>query len=209
MSKNRLPRCLDGWVEFPSDVNWEDYGGSWGRRAKDGSWYLVAFENKEEWGDGATGFYCSVKWCDLPNIPKEKIAEALRSCGWELTTTGKVQCPHDGTFVAEEPAIVEQVIVSCLVGYGVSGELDSEERDNRPVWLLCEMVRRAKVMIKDTKPMGKTARAKRKPHNRIGTTIAEAARGDGLAGLRKYQEDGFQPQDPTKDLMWKLMGGQL
>ena len=40
--RNKVPG-MPGWTDIGSDVSWDDYGGKWARRARDGSWYVVDF----------------------------------------------------------------------------------------------------------------------------------------------------------------------
>lgn len=37
-----------GWKRLSGDINWEDYGGKWGKRANDGTWVVIAFRNTGE-----------------------------------------------------------------------------------------------------------------------------------------------------------------
>lgn len=196
-----------GWMDFGGDICWETYGGSWGIRAGDGTYYVIRFDNMAEWGDGASGYHCEVLWIDLPHIAAEQRLSALRSLG--LTPQGEsLAYDSGGDLIAPED--VERVTAEALFRHGSYGVLWQESSPNHAVRLRSRGFEEATSLIVPTKEAVRKLRAlKAKPANKIGTSVAEMARGDVLAGLRKYREAGFQPQDQTKDLMFQIMGNQL
>src|SRR5580698_5212639 len=75
---------MKGWIDLGSDVNWEDYHGLWGRKARDGSWYVLRFTNLvdaagKEFED--LPYECDVKRIDLSELTEAQIKRALDSCG--------------------------------------------------------------------------------------------------------------------------------
>src|SRR5215475_2182971 len=84
MLEKKHPSGLRSWTDIGSDKSWEDYGGKWARRARDGSYFILDFTNMVD----ACGrdcedcpFVCEVKRVDLPNLGIEHLIRALECCG--------------------------------------------------------------------------------------------------------------------------------
>lgn len=75
----------DRFIDLGSDVNWEDYGSLHAIQDKSDKdqWYAVRFENCEEWGDGAKGYYVEVLHICL-DVKPETLESALDCCGMKL-----------------------------------------------------------------------------------------------------------------------------
>ena len=129
-----------GWTTLHADVCWEDHGGLWAKRDRQSSkraYHVLRFENMEEYDSAAVRegrldrYEAATAWVDLDNTDPETIRCALRSCGWELTPDGKVLDPHSGNFIAEDPRIVDYVILDALAGYGLDWEYQTSNTHAR------------------------------------------------------------------------------
>ena len=115
-------KLIDRFVDLGSDINWVDYGGQWCVRDKQipSMFYIVNFENKEEWGDGAKGYYVSIKVVDLDTAKEGTITSALKSFGWGYKKTGS--SIYEDTIVTDEKDFLIKddvyMLVTALVSYG-------------------------------------------------------------------------------------------
>src|SRR4029077_18251059 len=82
---------MKGWIDLGSDLAWEDHGGTWGRRIREGMWFVVTFTNMyEECGARASAdgsavpeYIAEARFVDLTDIPDRAIAQAIESLGEE------------------------------------------------------------------------------------------------------------------------------
>ena len=173
-----------GWSVLTGDISWETYGAKWCKKAPDGSWWVLRFENCEEWGDGATGYSCDIQRIDLASVPSAEIASALSSCGLKISQEEEaIICPHNGNIIAKSSDDhFEMVLVECLSGYGTYAPMGEEIGESYPERVRAAARKAADEMMADT---AATAVALAKPINRIGTTAAENGRGAVLAPLHR------------------------
>lgn len=200
---------MRGWKFLTGDVNWEDHGGMWCRQSPDGAWWVVRFENCSDWGDGATGYECSVLRVSIPEVPAEEIHAALRSCGWEVCLTQMaIVAPYSGDIIAKvgSPAF-DLVLLDALIGYGTYSPMGSETRESRPTRVRAAGRRLAESMMVNTE---ETAAALAKPVNALGATAADFGRGDPLAPLREKADAILRGEDPeisiTDSLILRMYG---
>ena len=224
MSQDDLP---NGWKFLTDDVNWESYGGTWCKPAPDGSWFLLRFENKAEWGDGASGYHCEVLQIDLREIGAAELQSALGCCGWELQHTEGTLCivaPYSGDIIArfEDPTF-ELVLLDACLSYGIYAPIDSDDSD--PLWdedydepgeddeLAHQILESARLLAEQyIGEDGYAALQVRldRPVNAIGSTARDFGRGDSLAGLRRTADAVLRGEvspdevDPSKALMLKM-----
>jgi len=191
---------MKNWMFLTGDINWEDHGAKWAKcDPVTGAWWILDFENKEEWGDGAIGYYCGIKYVDLTEVPPETIADALRSCGWSLelspsSMSMSIVNDYDGTEVASGDAF-ELCLIHSLVGYGVSAPMGSEEGRSYPLRVRARARRFANGMMQDTEL---TAEALARPVNQLGSTAADFGRGDCLAGVRRVADKILQGESDAE-----------
>lgn len=172
---------MKNWIDIGSDVNWEDHGGTWAKKAKDGSWYVLRFENMceavgREWGD-RDPYLAEIKRIDFSELSEEQLRSA-RSC-----------------IGAEDECSVEEQLYACHA-YGHGAPVDSfyGRRADR---VRAEARRAADRYAADAAGLAKRLA---RPVNAIGSTAAEYGRGDINAALNRG------PFDPTKQLMRHMHG---
>jgi hypothetical protein len=199
---------MKDWMFLTGDVNWEDYGAKWCRKDASGVWWVLDFSNKEEWGNGARGYYCEVKRLDLAEVHPTEIKSALRSCGWRIDPSRPAivneydgHNVHGNYVIAEGLDNMEPVLVECLVGYGVSAPMGSEE-GTHPTHVRAAARRLADELMADEK---RAEAALAKPVNKIGSTARDFGRGDSLAGLRRVSEKLLRGEDVEVDTSMSLM----
>jgi hypothetical protein len=184
---------LKNWIDLGSDFCWEDYGGLWGRRAPDGSWFVLRFTNLHEAmgeREAPCKYACDVFRVDPREVPPADTRRALECCDVDLAEI--------------MPAFREPALVQCLVSYGIAAPLDSFTADSRPLNVRARARRAADAYRRDARALN---RALDRPVNRIGSTARDFGRGDSIAGLRRYADDGKHGTDPSMDLMLVLVGG--
>lgn len=181
---------MKGWTDIGSDSSWEDYGGKWARRAKDGSWYVVDFCNMydacgedECKADGQDQYVCEVKRVDLADLDAETLASACKCVGLYL----------------EEVSVEHREIaqVEACVSYGASQPLESFSGNVRPANVRANARRAAETLMRDTEAL--TAKLDR-PVNAIGSTAREYARGEIMPALNR------NPEKPENALMLRMVG---
>lgn len=188
---------MKGWTFLTGDVCWEDHGAKWCKKAADGAWWVLRFENCESWGDGASGYECDVHRIDISSVPPTEIDAALKSYGWELIRPALIiWCPHSGDVIAnlrEDPTTFEMVLVDCLDGYGVYAPMGAEAGESYPMRVRAAGRRLAESLMQD-----ETARntALAKPVNKLGATAADFGRGDSMAPLRRKADAVLRGETP-------------
>ena len=185
-----------GWTFLTGDVGWEKYGGKWCRKAPDGTWWIVRFENCDEWGDGAHGFEADIQRIDLAEVPPTELGSALRSCGWEIEArTGNIVCPHSGDVVAEfDTDAWPMVLIDCLSGSGCYSPMGSVTAEGELDDFDCTITddgtahkTRDSAFTEAEEMMGSPEAietALNKPVNALGATARDFGRGDPMAPLR-------------------------
>lgn len=186
---------MKGWIDLGSDSSWEDYGGEWGRKARDGAWYVLRFDNLlDAMGDEAPCKYsCDVLRVNLAEISEKEIKSALSCVGLDLENV--------------EPKYREQATVEACVSYGVYAPLDTIEGDTYPTRIRAEARRTAERYMRDSDALES---ALDRPVNAIGSTARDFGHGDILAGLHRYANDVASGQNPgdnaSNNFMLKMYG---
>lgn len=74
---------MKNWLDLGSDVNWQDHGGKWGKKAKDGSWYVIKFIDFHDATGETDGdkYNASLVRVDLSDLPVDTIASAKSFAG--------------------------------------------------------------------------------------------------------------------------------
>ena len=196
-----VPKCWakKGWIDVGSDVSWEDYGGHWGKRAAEGVWFFVKFENmaehmsESEMKEGGYAlYYAQVKQVDLREVPVSEVEAAMKSCG-----------PDDLSRYDE--AEHEMIHATCCADYGTYAPLD-EFQGPRALQVRADAFRCAESYMADADSLDS---ALDRPVNKIGSTARDFRGGNCLAGLERYTAQiagsGSAP-DATKNLMLKMYG---
>ena len=192
---------MKGWTFLTGDVNWEDYGGTWARKGADDIWWVLRFDNKAEWGDGASGYYCEVFRIDMEEVPPEALQSAIDCCAWTHDDIRR-DCNGDADSM-------ELMYLEALRSYGLGAPMGSFD-GNRAMSVRAQARRLAEELGVDDAKCGKLLRRK---INQIGSTAADLGRGDSLAGLRrtakKVIEEGKMPsvEDSIMLKMYAASGG--
>jgi hypothetical protein len=181
---------MRGWTDIGSDMSWEDYGGKWARRARDGSWYVVDFTNMydacgegECKRDGQDQYVCEVKRVDLADLDADTLKRARDCVGLNLDD------------IAEEHREIAQV--EACVSYGCSQPLDSFSGNVRPANVRANARRAAEALMRDAVALEAKLET---PVNRMGATAREYARGEIMPALTR------DPERPENALMLKMVG---
>lgn len=170
---------MKGWIDFPSDVNWIDHGGCWGKKARDGSWYVLEWTDMESavGPDYPAKWAVQVKRIDLPEVDEKTLASALNYVGSDA------DCSE-----------VEKVwACSC---YGAYAPIEDFSGSKHAVRLRAQARRAAEAYMRDAAWL---AERLDRPVNAIGSTARDFQRGDSLAGLRRDPDS-----TPERRLMTKL-----
>ncbi len=173
---------MKNWIELSGDMSWDDYGATWARKAPDGSWYVLKFENmlnaigeREFASSGMQKYECQVKRVDLRELPEKELASALKCCGYDLVD-GHVETDHDGETVCchSDKCNKELVLLDCCISYGLGAPL-GEEWGNRAVNVRASARRLAESLMKDASALDERLD---KPVNALGSTAREYGLGD-------------------------------
>ena len=189
---------MSDWTTMIGDVCWEDHGGSWGHKLRDGVWLVLRFENKSDWGDGAKGYYCDVLQVDLNTLPEDELKSALQCCGFEFDQEGNVLNEHDGETISERGSEhYEIVLVECCMSYGCYAPLDSTEGDSYPLRVRAEARRIADSYFEDQYALNERLN---RPVNAIGSTALEFGRGDIQSAMDRAREPVTVKRIKRRDL---------
>lgn len=185
-------RTMKGWTDIGCDVNWEDYGGKWGKVAKDGSVFIIRFENGHEHDPELPKYMCDVQRVDLENLPAKEVANALRSYGWRVDGEDIISDQGDVVGSRNNPLLLAEVCSS----YGLYEPLDSFSSETYARRLRAQARRSAEAFMRDADCL---EAALERPVNKLGSTAREYGRGDINSAL-------FRGVGPEADLMRKLHG---
>lgn len=204
-----------GWACLSGDVSWEDYGGSWYKKAPDGSYYVVAFTNMYEAcgerdckRDNVPQFLAEVRRVDLHNMPAAEVKSALRSYGWKMLENGDILEEHASKRLSSPgDEGYELMLVGALTDYGIYEPLGSFDGGSYPLRVRAAARRAAEQLIADHNALEE---ALNKPVNKLGATAREFGRGDMYGQtFRDYQKEvsrtGNAP-DPNKNVVMQLVG---
>jgi hypothetical protein len=202
MNYSTVPKSWKGWVDLGSDMNWEDYHGLWGKKAPDGSWFLLVFTNMEDaCGDDALHgpepmrYLCEVRQVCPKELSTKQQSDILSCIGMDV---------DDLREMSREQA--EMTMVEGASTYGIYAPLCSDHSMARPTWLRSRMRKEAEAYMREPDLL---EAALDMPVNQIGSTARDFRAGDIDAGLRRYASDvqatGRAP-DERKNLMLKLHG---
>ena len=183
---DKLPK---GWRDVGSDICWEDHGGTWARPGpKEGTWIFVRFINiwvdcgKEAKRDGMHQYEASLSLVTPGEVDAKTLASMRRSM--------------------DVPADADPIwIATGLHDYGCKAPLDAFTSNTGPVKLRGQAFKAGTAYVTDEQGLAKRLRKK---VNAIGSTAAECGRGDVLAGLKRYADEGKHGTDPKMDLMLQL-----
>lgn len=174
-----------GWRELCGDVNWEDYGGKWGRQDPSNPrvFYVIKSDNMiEAMGErdveacGCDVFQAQVVRVDLDDTSSESIESALKCCGLDLEDfTGD----HDWA------------IVECLVDYGSAAPMGEHSHPHRADVARASARREVEELIADSEQC--EAMLDRQV-NAIGSTAREYGRGDMDSAMDRWRVS-YRPAD--------------
>jgi hypothetical protein len=148
---------MKGWIDLGSDVNWVDYHGKWGKRAKDGSWYVIDFTNMvDACGSEAEDcpYVCEVKRVDLSELTDGSRHRALDCAGVDLEDVA--------------PEHREAALVEACVSFGFMQPLDSFSGAKHAARIRANARRAAEALMRDA---AKLETALERPVNAIGSTV--------------------------------------
>lgn len=190
---------MRGWIQLCSDVNWIDYHGMWAKKARDGSWYVIKWNNlidscgENEAKEIGYTYEAQVKRLDLSECD---LKSSLASCGFELAIHDgalTIFVPYSGDIIATlGDASFEACLVECAIGYGLGAPLDDFTGSSYPLRIRAAARRYVETCIRDA---GLLVERLARPVNRIGSTAAEYGRGDIDSALKRGA-DYFTPCEP-------------
>lgn len=166
---------MKNWTDIGSDVNWEDYGGKWARIAKDGTVFIVRFENGHEHDKDLPRYMCDVQMVDLQNLTEENINSALRSCGYRLTEDGIVSDSGDIVAESTDKRRFTLVLAEVCSSHGLYAPLWNISSETYPARLRATARRMAESLMRDHNSL---QAALERPVNAIGSTAREYGLGD-------------------------------
>jgi len=168
---------VKGWIDFGSDVCWEEHGGVWGRKANDGTWFVILFNESEG------TLYASLRQVSLSVLSEKQLEKAFECCD-----------------VQPDASEVEKV--AACVSYGHGAPLGDWSGIKYAARLRGEARREAEALMKDSKKLEEKLD---RPVNKIGSTARDFREGNVLAGLERYAS-GEGERDMSKDIMARLCG---
>jgi hypothetical protein len=190
---------MRGWIDIGCDVNWEDYGGRWAKRAKDGSYYVIEFTNMYDAcgeidckRDGQDQYVCEVSRVDLKDLDASTIKSALNYVGLDLID---VMLDYH-----------EVATVGACASYGAKQPLESFSGNVRPANVRADARRAAEGLMKDAIALETKLNA---PVNKIGSTAREYARGEIMPALTRLPEGNTAKSIMTKMIGLPTLGGGI
>ncbi len=158
------------WIDVGSDVNWQDYGGTWARKVAPGRYHFINFGNWEDMvgGDAAGGptYNCALSEVDLNLIPQDEVDSAAEFCDLDSWIDDEVD-------VEVDVEVKLLAIATACHSYGCKAPLEEWNSHN------------ARKLIADARRLSRSlddddlhAAAMERPVNRIGSTAAEYMTGD-------------------------------
>lgn len=160
---------MKSWTFLSGGVNWADYNASWARKAPDGSWYVLKFDNMldavgetEFKSSGLDLYHCEVKRLDLTEISLSTVVKVLRSYDYHLNTGATVGTAtvvfkngprrielstSQGDVITTD--VTPLVLVECLVGYGLGAPLAEFSGKSYPERVRAAARREAEHLMKD------------------------------------------------------------
>ncbi len=124
-----MPALVKRFVDLGSDVNWEKFGGLWGKKMKTGGWLILRFENEKECSNGNKGFLAEILHVDFSSSKvAERNHQALSCCGYKQTPEGI----DDGNGCIFPKSMEQQVLVQAYIAYGFYTVLDTFKSKVRP-----------------------------------------------------------------------------
>lgn len=182
MSNNARARLVEeikawrGWVTLYADVSWEDYGGVWAYKTKDGAWYVVQFDNLVDSGGREfedMPFEVRVKRLDFKDLSEKNLLGALAYTG----------CPAE--YSEENSSSLEEYELRRLdacISYGLGAPLYEETASVHPVQLRARGRKYVESLMRDSdlleSRMSRTV-------NRLGSTAREFGVGDLDSALNR------------------------
>jgi hypothetical protein len=152
---------MKNWIDIGSNVNWQDHGGNWAKKAKDGSYFVITFVDFH-YATGATEgakYYAILQRVDLSDLPADTIKSAMKYCGFDDLDAGEIN---------------EIMIVEACAGYGAAQPLQ-EFLGNRAASVRAAASRAAESYMRDAYALDE--RLERQV-NAIGNNAKEYARGE-------------------------------
>ena len=182
MSPRKVPG-LPGWTDLGSDINWPDYHGTWGRKAPDGSWYVLTFTNMvdacgEECADKP--YLCDVKRLLLADLNCRDIDNALKSYGWSVAwSSGVIHTGNGGEITSPDS---EAALIECCIRYVFGAPLESFAGRVHAARVRADARRYAEACMRDESAL---QTALDRPVNAIGLTAREYGVGDLASALAR------------------------
>ena len=123
---------MKGWTNIGGDINWQDYGGRWGKKGPDGAWYVLKFDNmyevmgeKDAMATNTQQYSCEVVYCKLEDIREREAVNALECCG-QNGLIERYDIDNSWRYLGKRPGpeVNELLLLSCLIDYGIGGILE-------------------------------------------------------------------------------------
>ncbi len=194
---------MKNWDTLIGDVNWEVYGGSWGKQDPSNlsRFWILDFTNMldacgESMPDGKNNI-CDVRLVDLSEIPAEDIRSALECCGFDSQESIEEQFNHN-------PDKFSMFLAECCSQYGTYAPMGSES-SRYPMRARARARRLAIELMGDE---SQTDDCLNRPANAIGSSARDFMRGDILAGLRESADKVLEGEEvsPMARIMLKMYG---
>lgn len=196
---------MRGWTNIGGDVSWEDYGGRWAKRARDGSWYMIEFTNmydacgeRDCKRDRQDQYVCEVSRVDLADLSDATIKSSLDCAGLRCLAMGICNDRGDCIAPVVDTQRYERVLVEACASYGAKQPLESFSGRVRPANVRANARRAAEALMRDAKALAVKLDA---PVNKLGATAREYARGEIMPALERLPEG-----DATKRIFSKMIG---
>lgn len=184
---NLIHKDSYGWIDIGSDVNWDEHGGNWAKKAQDGSWYVITFDNLEGHGIyDLPKYLATVKNIEPREVDTEELKSALQCIGMDFKDVDD-----------------ELELVFALNSHGIFATLEEISGDKNPDSIKERAIKVAEEFMSDSNKLNE---ALDKEINKIGTTNRGARNGDILAGLKRYVSNGEIGTNPEKDMMVRIFG---
>ena len=179
-----------GWRELSGDVNWEDYGGQWGRQDLNNPdhFYVIKHDNlvdamgeREVEESGLDTHISTVYLVDLAATSAEQVQSAMDCCGLDFDDWMTPPSDDDRKWA----------IVDCLVSYGAAAPMGEHSHPYRADVARAAARREVEEYLADS---DKRESALDRPVNRIGSTAREYAAGDMDSAMDRHRAH-YRPSD--------------
>ena len=201
---------MPGWTMLSGDRDWSGVRAMWYKKAPDGTYFVVIFENMREYDEGAVErgewdeFNAEVKSLNLQDLDPRELKSALDSCGWRWDPDGIIRNDYDNEPLVNDKDESLIVALDVCLRYGLGCPLWSDTATGHPLRLRAAARREAESLMNDPDALDELLD---RPVNKIGSTAREFGAGNIQAAFDRIR--ATEDPDPARQLAARLQGGTI